>query len=209
MKHINFCLTKLHYLYLYFRILWYRNSGITHCLIIRITTSWRGERLGYLLLQLAQCSIPSEQSVILFYILFVIVCNLPVLRETYFFMGISSLILLKLEEKPIFVFNKLYNSGVFPSTHPLCHILQRLIQVDKENKRRCQAESTFDWDLFLVNLLVKITAYCFDSFIISLSIYHSSKSSPTMYVGLSSSPIVLQLLYYSLLSVLQHKRDYA
>lgn len=66
-----------------------------------------------------------------------------------------------IEEKPTFVFESLFNSGVFDSSYPIYHILEKLIQVDKENKKRCQNESTFDWDLFLTNLLVKITAYFF------------------------------------------------
>lgn len=108
---------------------------------------------------------------------------------------------LYIEEKPTFVFESLFNSGVFDSSYPIYHILEKLIQVDKENRKRCQNESTFDWDLFLTNLLVKITAYFCISSIIRLSIYHSSKEVPSSYVGLSSSPIVLQLIYYSLLSV--------
>lgn len=66
---------------------------------------------------------------------------------------------LYIEEKPTFVFESLFNSGIFDSSYPIYHILEKLIQVDKENKKRCQNESTFDWDLFLTNLLVKITAY--------------------------------------------------
>ena len=40
------------------------------------------------------------------------------------------------------------------------HILDGY-EVDKENEKRCQAESTFDWDLFLVNLLIKLTLFLF------------------------------------------------
>lgn len=88
-----------------------------------------------------------------------IFCNLPILRETYFFMGSCWFQSWFLEEKPVFLFESIFNAGVFDSSHPLYHILKKLIQIDEENNKRCQNESTFDWDLFLTNLLIKITAY--------------------------------------------------
>lgn len=91
--------------------------------------------------------LPCEDSVSLYYILFVLMCNLPDLRNNYFFLA----------NKPTFLFSTLNNSHLLHDLHPLSQILRKLIEIDQENATRYEQESIFDWDLLLVNFLIKIT----------------------------------------------------
>ena len=91
---------------------------------------------------------------------------------------------------------------MFPASHPLHQILTKLARIDEDNAERWKQEFTFDWDLYLANLLVKITSSLLASALIaSLSIYHSQKALPTPYIGLHTSPIVLQFQFYSIVAV--------
>ena len=113
--------------------------------------------------------LPCDDSVSLYYILFVLMCNLPDLRNNYFF----------LEKKPTFLFSTLNETHLLHETHPLSQILRKLIEIDQENTARYDQESIFDWDLLLVNFLTKITLYFVDStpFTQSFPLSHS-KSNP-------------------------------
>lgn len=74
-------------------------------------------------------------------------CNLPDLRNNYFFLA----------NKPTFLFSTLNQSHLLHELHPLSQILRKLIEIDQENATRYEQESIFDWDLLLVNFLIKIT----------------------------------------------------
>lgn len=98
---------------------------------------------------LSSMQLPCEDSVNLYYILFVLMCNLPDLRNSYFY----------LDEKPPFLFSTFHELHFLHEMHPLSQILRKLIDIDRENSARYEQESVFDWDLLLVNVLVKLTVY--------------------------------------------------
>ena len=132
-----------------------------------------------------------------------IIVNLPTLRDTYFFMGKSLKLQYNLiEEKPKFLFEFFYSSGVFDSTHPVYHILEKLIQVDKENEKRCQAESTFDWDLFLVNLLIKLTLFLFVSSFLFIVFHFIILLKKLLHLILVSQQVQLFFNYSTILFLL-------
>ena len=107
-----------------------------------------------------------------------------------------------IEEKPKFLFEFFYSSGVFDSTHPIYHILEKLIQVDKENEKRCQAESTFDWDLFLVNLLIKLTLFLFVSSFLFIVFHFIILLKKLLHLILVSQQVQLFFNYSTILFLL-------
>lgn len=168
----------------------------------RVTENWKPESFRQSLLRLANIQLHPNDAPVLFYILFVITANLQDLRGSFFYAGSSTNTHHPIESKPNFLFQSLLQADAFPPSHPLRQILTKLVTIDEANTERWRQEFTFDWDLYLANLLVKITwSVCSLPFTCSLSVYHSRLQPPSPYIGLHSSPIVLQFQFYSLLAV--------
>lgn len=102
-------------------------------------------------------------------------------------------------------FQTLLDADFLPPNHPMRQLISKLHEISKPYEERFDEQNTMDWDIIFSSLLTRITAFfLYNSLTYSMAVYCSSKQFPSPTIGISNSPITLQLIFISLQTVLSH-----